>query len=211
MSNCLTMKEYYHPKFIKQAYGDLTLLNIGDEEVISQICSSGLNSFYDSLLKQDPSTEDISENSDNIIEKMTNPGKKKVQMIKDINKNIKLPQVPMKPKVQATKVEPAQTENFKQSGGKRRPHRRPHKRPHRRHRNRPVVNNYYGDYSYDYPYYYPFFSYFYDDGYYYPRPTTYVDEKVYENNDSQFFDKNMKYIIIIALIIVGIVILNKTL
>ena len=86
MTNCLTMKEYYHPQYIKQAYGDLTLLNIGDEEVISQICSSGLDAFYDNLLEQEVTLEDKNNKSQNIIEGMTNPERKKVQKVKTNSK-----------------------------------------------------------------------------------------------------------------------------
>ena len=211
MSNCLTMKEYYNPKFIRQAYGDLTLLNIGDEEVISQICSSGLDSFYDSLLKQDIITEDIREHPENVIEGMTNPEKKKIQKVKKIQNNIKLPKVPMK----TASKKNTSTSNLpvvKHKGGERK-HRR-----HKRHRKsgghrRPVINNYYyDDYEYDYPYYYPSFSsYFYDDGYYYPRPTTYIDKRVYKNDNPSFFDTNGKYLIIAAIIIIAILVISKNL
>jgi hypothetical protein len=204
------MKEYYHPKFIKQAYGDLTLLNIGDEEVISQICSSGLDSFYDDLLKQDVITEDIREHPDNVIEGMTNPERKKVERIKKIQSNIKLPKVPMKT-VSKTNTSTSNVSVVKHKGGESK-HRR-----HRRHRKsggrrRPVINNYYyDDYEYDYPYYYPFFSYFYDDGYYYPRPTTYIDKTVYKNDNPSFFDTNGKYLIIAAIIIIAILVISKNL
>jgi len=219
MSNCLTMKEYYHPKFIKQAYGDLTLLNIGDEEVISQICSSGLDSFYDDLLKQDVITEDIREHPDNVIEGMTNPEKKKVQKVKQIQN--KLPKVPMKPKaVKKPAAKPAPKPSPKPApkhrgggdGGKNK-HRRHRRGGHRRRHGGGHGGYYDYDYDYNYPFYYPFFSYFYDDGYYYPRPTTtYVDETVYEDEKKDnFLDKNMKYIFIIAIIVIAIIVLNKSL